>query len=127
MLGTELLAGSRVRLSRLYKTDAPTIAAWYADPQFMRLYDAEVAFRKSEEQIAAEIEAAERSAKAFMFGIRRVGDGTLLGRASIDGILWHNGVAWLSIALGPAYWGQGFGSESMELLLRYAFSELNLC
>ena len=126
MLGSGLLSGPRVRLCRLERADAAAVASWYADPEFMRLFGAEVAFPKSEAQIGAEIDAASRSTKCYLFGVRTVEDDRLIGRAAVEDVLWQHGVAWLSIALDHPYWGQGYGSEALDLLLRFAFTEMNL-
>jgi RimJ/RimL family protein N-acetyltransferase len=59
--------------------------------------------------------------------VRPLDENTLLGFVEIDGILWPHQVGWLSIAIGdPAHWGRGFGTEAMQLLLTFAFDELNL-
>ena len=126
MRGGELFEGERLRLSALTRADALTVSGWYADAELLRLYDATAAYPKSEEQILAQIDEAAKSDKAFLFGLRTRPDDTLIGQAAIDGILWTHRVGWLSIALGCAHWGQGYGTEALRLLLAYAFGELNL-
>ena len=44
----------------------------------------------------------------------------------IEDIVWPHRIGWVSIALGPDYHGRGFGREAMQLLLNYAFNEVNL-
>jgi RimJ/RimL family protein N-acetyltransferase len=45
----------------------------------------------------------------------------------LDGIAWPHGDAWIGIGLGErAYWGKGYGSDALRVLLRFAFQELNL-
>jgi RimJ/RimL family protein N-acetyltransferase len=40
---------------------------------------------------------------------------------------WAHGEGWVGIGIGErAYWGNGYGTEAMCLLLRFAFAELNL-
>lgn len=126
MLGSELLRGERLLLTALGRDNAATVATWYADAEFLRMYDAMAAFPKGEKEIVARIEEAAKSDRTFLFGLRTAADGALIGQAAIESILWTHRVGWLSIALGPGHWGQGFGTEAMRLLLPYAFGELNL-
>jgi RimJ/RimL family protein N-acetyltransferase len=51
----------------------------------------------------------------------------LIGCAGLFGIQWMHQIASLGIAIGdPAYWGKGYGTDGLKLLLGYAFRELNL-
>lgn len=126
VMGSALLRGERVRLTNLARADAATVASWYQDAEFMRLYDATAAFPKTVEEILATIEEAQRSAKEYLFAVRAVADDALIGQATIGGILWTHRVGWVSLALAPDYWGQRYGTEALSLLLQFAFQELNL-
>ncbi|NTU75527.1 MAG: GNAT family N-acetyltransferase [Anaerolineaceae bacterium] len=45
----------------------------------------------------------------------------------LDGLNWSARNAWVGIGIGdPEYWGKGFGSDAMRIILRFAFLELNL-
>ena len=92
----------------------------------MRLFDAIAAFPQTEEEIIRRIEEMRKSKSQFMFGLRCVSDNTLVGMGGFDEISWRNRAGWLAIALGREHWGQGYGTEAAQLLLRYAFMELNL-
>ena len=51
----------------------------------------------------------------------------MLGFIKLDWIEWSLGAGSVSLGIGePAERGQGFGSDALRLLLRYAFGELNL-
>lgn len=126
MLGAELLTGERVRLVALTRNEAGLVASWYADAEFMRLLDADVAFPKSEEDIGRMVEDSRRQHTAFLFGVRKLADEQLVGIVDLTDILWHHGVGWLSIAIAREFWGQGLGTEALRLLVQYAFMELNL-
>lgn len=125
MLGAELLRGETVRLAPLAKADAPTIAPWYEDAEFMRLLDADPAFPKTVEEVE-EMIAEMRKNKAHVFALRRLADDVLMGMGGLDEISWSNGVAFAVVGLGRPYWNQGYGTEAMAMILRYAFDELNL-
>lgn len=41
--------------------------------------------------------------------------------------MWSNGDAYVGIGLGEQdCWGKGYGTDAMRLILKYAFTELNL-
>jgi RimJ/RimL family protein N-acetyltransferase len=122
-----LLSGTRVRLTAFTPDDVAALARWYQDTAFLRLYDAEVAHPKNEKQVADLIAERQKSATAYIFAVRPLDGNDLVGYAEIDGILWSQGTGWLSIGIGDlAHRGQGYGTEAMQLLLRFAFDELNL-
>ncbi len=122
-----LLHGKKVRLVALTKEDLATVAQWYQDAEFMRLFDAAIAFPKTESQLTQWLEEAEKSSTGFIFAIRSVRDNALLGYLEVDGILWNQQTSWLSIGIGDQeYWGRGYGYEALTLALQFAFSELNL-
>lgn len=127
MIDTNLLRGQKVRLTAVAKEDLPTITRWYEDAGFSRLFDAKPAVPKSETQWATWLEEQNKSKEAYLFAIRRLDKDTLIGYIEIDDILWAHQNCWLGIGLGDrTNWGQGYGREAMELILKFAFHELNL-
>lgn len=127
MLQSGLLKGERVRLTAVTKSDLSTMAAWWADADFLRLYDSSPAFPQSDEQLTKRLEAGEQGKTNFLFGIRPSHEDKLLGLIELDGIIWPHGTSALSIAIGePTERGQGYGQEAMKLILDFAFRELNL-
>ena len=49
---TDLLRGQRIRLDALLEGDLPTLAAWYQDSVFLRLFDSRPAYPKAEAELA---------------------------------------------------------------------------
>jgi RimJ/RimL family protein N-acetyltransferase len=80
--------------------------------------------KKKYEAIEKEVEESKR---LFHFTIRGKEDDRLLGFVRIEGIEWSHGIGSLKLAIGdPAERSKGFGSDALQLILRFAFSELNL-
>jgi RimJ/RimL family protein N-acetyltransferase len=126
-LPADLLRGDRIRLAALEKNDMESVARWQHNATFLRLFDATPAYPKSRDRLEQWLRERQQDRTAFLFGVRLLNDDALIGYAELEGILWAHRVGWLSIALGdPASWGQGYGSETMRLLLAFAFDELNL-
>jgi RimJ/RimL family protein N-acetyltransferase len=119
--------GKRVRLNALALDDIPTIARWYEDTEFLRLYDARLAHPKSEAELRKWLEELEKAENTVTFAVRPLDGDELIGYTELDGILWPHGVSGFSIAIGDrANWGQGYGYEAARLTLAFAFDELNL-
>ena len=127
MTPSTLLRGSRVRLTALTQSDLPTVIQWHQNPEFLRLFDALPAYPKTETAVAQWIDDTNKVTDAFLFAIRPLDSDELIGYLELDGILWTHRVSGVSIAIGEAkQWGKGYGYEVMQLVLRFAFDELNL-
>lgn len=123
---TTHLRGSLVRLTALGTADAEVLVA-SQDSAVMRLLDTRAAVPSTVARTREWIEREQKNPNSFHFAIRRREDDALIGFCELDGIEWNNGACGLGIGLSdPANWGKGFGREAMELLLRFAFHELNL-
>lgn len=63
----------------------------------------------------------------YSFTIRALDDDQVLGCVDLSGIEWTAGNAWLGIGIGDREnWGKGFGSDAIDIILRFAFEMLNL-
>ena len=122
-----LLIGEKLRLTTFKSSDAPIIATWQQDNTFLRLMDAIPAYPKTEDQLKAWIESIPAQTRDYTFAIRLIENDALLGWVELDGIMWNNRVSGISIAIGDTKQrGKGYGAEAMQLVLGFAFNELNL-
>ncbi len=127
MTSTSLFYGERIRLTALRPEDAQTMARWYEDGEFSRLFDAFPAYPKTDSTMAKWLDSTDRDQNAFGLAIRLLYSDDMIGYVDLDGIQWNNGCAWMSIGIGnPTHRGKGYGTEAMKLALRFAFHELNL-
>lgn len=124
------LAGPRVRLAAPdAERDAPVMTGWARNSEFVRMLDSDPTQPWSLAGTRKELEelASRERPNSIHFMIRTVADDQAIGFISLGGINWIHGSAWVGIGIGdPAYWGKGYGTEAMQLLLHYAFDELNL-
>ena len=135
-MSANLFIGQRVRLTAADpEKDPPLIAAWSHDPEFVQLLSSGIARPWTPAVIKKEIEESlgedEPKPGMFPFLIRTLeAEGQparLIGLVDLDIPHWPHRNAWLGIGLGQrADWGQGYGTDAMRLILRYAFDELNL-
>ncbi len=127
MLKPGLLCGERVRLTAVTPADLPVLTKWWADADFLRLYDSVPAYPKTEAQLAKRIEEGQKGDTTFLFGIRPLTANDLIGLLELDGVMWAHGTTFVSIAIGDEEnRGKGYGREAMQLALDFAFRELNL-
>ena len=128
---SSLLRGEMVPLAAANpEADSEAMAAWSRDPELLRMFDTRPARHwtpRGMTEITLELQGQNDQVNEFPFVIRRLADDQLLGMASLDVESWRNRDAWVAIAIGErANWSQGYGSDAMRLLLRYAFAELSL-
>ena len=130
----DLFHGSLVRLT----AEEPAVTAsafsrWGRNTTYHRLLNTDPQRLFSSKSIEKELEKeSEKMAQGglpegFFFDIRALPEDRHIGFVGLWGPEWTHGDIVVSIGLGePEYWGKGYGTEAMQLALRYAFTELNL-
>ena len=129
-MNIQLFEGERVRLTPFDPDkDAEIESKWTHDPEYLRLLSADPARPLSPGQIKKKREEAvkEKSHNRFEFAVRARADDRLIGSVRLSNIEWNNGSGWLALGIGgPEDRRKGYGTEALQLILRYAFDELNL-
>ena len=129
-MNNDLFRGKIVRLAaQEVQTMAEAYSKWSGDSEFWRLMDSGSVRPFSVKTTKDWIEKNQENEKPdqFSFAIRTLEDDRLIGDIGLDGIQWTHGDTFVGIGLGEReYWGKGFGTDAMQVILRYAFTELNL-
>lgn len=108
---------------------AEALSKWSRDSEFWRLMDSGVARTFSVRNTKEWIEKDQEKERPdhFIFAIYSLEDDHLIGDIGLGGVHWTHGDAFVGIGLGERqYWGKGYGTDAMRVILRYAFTELNL-
>ena len=127
MITPNLLRGEQVRLAAPTAVDLPIITRWWADADFLRLYNTAPAAPRNEDQLSRRFDLSQTSNETFLFAIRPLDDDSLLGLLEFDGVDWSNRTTFVSVGIGAAeHRGRGYGADAMRVGLRFAFHELNL-
>ena len=83
--------------------------------------------RSEEEEWIRSTWKQRQERKAFHFAIETIADSKLIGGTGLFNIDWTSRSAIVGISIyNPEYWGKGYGPESTNLLLGFAFRDLNL-
>lgn len=123
-----MIYGERIRLRGVERTDLPKFYEWVNDPQVneglavylpMSMLDEErwleTVSKRDQEQKPRAIEMQD-------------GDGwRLIGNCAFFGVEWKPRAAEFGILIGDkSVWNQGYGTETVKLILQHGFETLNL-
>lgn len=126
----QLLTG---KLTRLVAGDPEQYgelnAKWSHDSEFFMLFDSDPAMVRDAKRASNFFrERAEKERPgAFPFLVQKLDDERIIGEGGLWGAFSTNRDAWVSIGIGDReLWGKGYGSDALNVLLRFGFCELNL-
>jgi RimJ/RimL family protein N-acetyltransferase len=125
-MNTSAFQGKLVRLA-VYdlEHDADHFARWNQDSEYQQLLSSGPVYLWSPKQMKEWFEKGAEDRYAFT--IRTLEEDRVIGELGLGGINWTAGDAWVGIGIGEReYWGRGYGSDAMNVLLRFAFETLNL-
>lgn len=129
---TQLFEGQDIRFGPIDHEKDPEIESkWTHDSEFMRMMETTPARPMSAAMIKKQYEKLEKQAEEnknlYHFMIRAKVDDRLIGKAAVQWVEWTNGNAYLRLGIGAeADRRKGYGTQALQMLLRFAFAELNL-
>jgi len=125
----DLFKGKLVRLTGIDPEEvSKSFSQWNRDSEYKRLLDTDPPRLHSSKAIKEWIEKdIEKQTDMYWFAIRTLEDDRLLGDITLSVINRGSRDAFVGIGIGEReFWGKGYGSDAMRLILHYAFTELNL-
>jgi len=126
----QLFEGDKIRFAAFdAEQDAPIFSKWTHDPEYMRLTEYDPARPLAPFHVKKKFEEMEKEAHGdfYFFVLRLKEDDRAIGFAQIQWIEWNHGNAHFNMGIGsPEDRHKGYGSEALQMLLRYAFEEMNL-
>ncbi|HPH95441.1 MAG TPA: GNAT family protein [Anaerolineaceae bacterium] len=121
----KIYKGKLVRLAIQQKDNVKAYERWNLDSEYARLADSDPSYLWSRQQMAEWIDKEEDCQVSF--NIRTLADDKLIGGVGLWISDWASRNAWVGIGIGEReYWGKGYGTEAMRLIVRFGFRELNL-
>jgi RimJ/RimL family protein N-acetyltransferase len=124
---SNLLEGSLVTLRPVDpEKDFEIYNAWMKDSHFARLLDSDPVIPWPKKMTKEWMEKHQDDFLEFIFHPTGEPDRPI-GFVGLDGINWVSRNTWVGIGIGNRdYWGKGYGTDAMRVMLRYAFCQLNL-
>lgn len=126
----DIYNGELVRLGAMNAEEAgKAFSRWQRDSEFKRLIDSGVMPMPSAKAVQTwlEKELEEVSLNQHWFSIRKLEDDQLLGDIDLYVYNWSARDAFVGLGIGEReFWGKGYGTDVMRVILCYAFTEVNL-
>ncbi|PWB73722.1 MAG: GNAT family N-acetyltransferase [Anaerolineales bacterium] len=126
----DILKGELVRLSAMDMEEmSKAFSFWSRDTEFRRLLDSGAAHVSSQNAVKKWLEKGldEQSINMHWFSIRKLDDDRLLGDIDLYVNNWPGREAFVGLGIGEReFWGRGYGTDVMKVILRYGFTEVNL-
>jgi RimJ/RimL family protein N-acetyltransferase len=126
----DIFRGKYVRLSAFDPEEmSKAWPRWFRNSEYLRLLNSSPRPMQSPKaaQKWMEEESAEISPASHYFGIRTLEDDKLIGELGLDVVDWSGRDAFVGLGIGETeYWSKGYGTDVMNVLLRFAFMEINL-
>lgn len=122
-----ILRGERVFLRAAERDDLSTFVAWLNDAVVVETLGARGPMSSAAEESWFEQLQAEQGKTRWHFVVCLRDGGRAIGSAGLDALDSVNGKTELGIAIGePSLWDQGYGTETIGILLDFAFGELRM-
>ena len=126
----DILKGELVRLSAVDPDElGKAFSRWHRDSEFMRFLDSSPMNLHSQKGLkrSLEEELERQKSDTHWFTIRALADDKLLGDINLSVYNWTGRDAFVGLGIGEReFWGKGYGTDVMKIILRYAFTEVNL-
>jgi RimJ/RimL family protein N-acetyltransferase len=126
----DILTGKFVRLSAFDPEEmSKAFPRWNRNSEYQRLLNgsARPLYSPKAELKWMEEEAGEMSPGGYFFSIRTLAEDKLIGEIGLDVVSWPGRDAFVGLGIGETeYWSKGYGTDVMNVLLRFAFTEINL-
>lgn len=126
----DIFTGKLVRLSAFDPDEmSKAFSRWYLNSEYVRLLNSSARVMQSPKAALKwmEEEVGEMSPASYFFSIRSLADDKLIGELNLDVFNWSGRDAFVGLGIGETeYWGKGYGTDVMNVLLRFAFTEINL-
>jgi len=122
----EFFVGEKLRLAPLdIEKELVYWEEWDRDSEYKRLLDDVPASQMAASILKESFE--EYSGEGALFMMHTIEGDKVIGIIELSGFDWAARSGWVGIGIGNAeYRGIGYGTEAMQLVLKYAFDGLNL-
>lgn len=119
--------GEKIRLRAYRREDIPMAQAFLNDPEVRRLLAPGIPYPYTLENEYAWYDQLSALKDAYDFAIETLEGSRYIGGCGIANVDWKNRLAEVGIFIGDhGFWGKGYGTDALRVLMRFAFEEMNL-
>jgi RimJ/RimL family protein N-acetyltransferase len=126
----DMFTGKLVRLSAFDPEEmSKAFTRWNLNSEYVRLLSSSALAMQSAKSTAKwmEKEVEELSPASYFFSMRTLAEDKLIGGLNLDVVDWPGRDAFVGLGIGETdYWSKGYGTDVMNILLRFALTEINL-
>lgn len=72
------------------------------------------------------IESQSAFKTEYSFAIEILESGEYIGGCGVNKVDWKNSVAEIGIFVAKKFWGKGYGTDAMKLLVKFVFEQINI-
>lgn len=121
------LSSRRLSLCWVDHADVAGIYEIFSDPKVIRYWNRTIFTHQDDAHIYIEdIHHGFSDGKLFQWGVCLKGSQHLIGICTLNDISPAQGRANVGFAISSKYWGNGYGREAMNRLIKHSFDELGL-
>lgn len=122
-----MLQSERLFMGPMMREIMKKLLEWFNDQQVVENLAMYLPMTEMAEEKWIESLGGDRDNIVFIIYVKKEGEKIPIGTCGIHKIDWKNRDAEIGIAIGEKeYWSHGYGTEAIELLVSYAFNQLNL-
>ncbi|AGK99358.1 GNAT family N-acetyltransferase [Clostridium pasteurianum] len=122
-----MYTGKKVRLKEYRKEDVKLVQSYVNDSEIKKLLNPGIPYLYTFEDEEKWFESLSAKNDQYSFAIETLVDNKYIGGCGINSIDWKNSAAVIGIFIGDKeYWGKGYGTDAMKLLISFIFEQMNL-
>ena len=123
-----MIYGERVRLRGIERADLPKCYEWINDPDVLEGLGVSLPMSMTDEEKWFDgTTQREQAQKPLAIEIREQDGWRLIGSCAFFDLDWTSRAAEFGIMIGDkSFWDQGYGTETVQLLIKHGFGTLNL-
>ena len=119
--------GDKKRLREYREEDIETVQKYINDPEVKKLLHAGVPYLYTLEDEKKWYENCSAQNDTYSFAIETLEEKKYIGGCGVNRVDWKNSVVDVGIFIGDKeYWGKGYGTDAMLVLVSFIFKQLNI-
>ena len=122
-----MFSGEKVRLREYRREDVKTAQRFMNDSEIMKFLRPNVPYLYKLEDEQKWFERVSSTNDTYTFAIETLNDNRYIGGCGVEKVDWKNSVVTVGIFIGDKdYWGKGYGTDAMKILIRFIFEQMNI-